>query len=340
MYACDYCLTAQELKRAKLTVHELPSNNKTDEIEMKVDNLSDEISTIKQLLTDLTNTSKASANPTAVSDPVATPSHNMWKDNERSAKMRTLLSLSADKDGRVVSQGTLDKLLIENGVQVKKTIITNSKETRLILPDKMASGRVMKMFAEKLPNHTVTEIKPRMPVVNVVGLPTDYTTNESELINIIKFQNPGLTDLIEKDSTAFQVLGIKPLKKATSIFKATIRVSDEVRAAIASQGDRVYFKTYSCKTYDSFYVRRCFKCQMFGHYAKDCRNDSVCGVCAGTHTHDTKNCSKPECCVNCKKGGFKPDQCAHSAFSSTCLSYKKEQNKLRSSIGYFQKNSL
>lgn len=210
----------------------------------------------------------------------------------------------------------------------------------MILPDKNASEQVMKMFAEKLPNHTVKEIKPRMPVVNVVGLTTDYTTNEPELINTIKLQNPGLADLIEKDSTAFQVLGITPLKKATNIYKATIRVSDEVRAAIACQGDRVYFIRYSCKTYDSFYVRRCFKCQMFGHYAKDCRHDSVCGVCAGTHTHDTRNCSKPECCVNCKKGGFKPDQCAHSAFSSTCLSYKKEQNKLRSSIGYFQKNSL
>ena len=178
-----------------------------------------------------------------------------------------------------------------------------------------------------------------MPVGNVVGLSIDYTENEQELIDTIKLQNPDLRTLIENDSTVFQVLGVSRLKRADSIFKATIRVSDDVRTAIASQGNRVYFRRYSCKVYDSFYVRRCFKCQMFGHIAKDCRNDSVCGVCAGTHDHDTKNCSGQACCVNCKKAGLAPDKYAHSAFSSECLSYVKEQKKLKSSIGYFQKNS-
>ena len=36
----------------------------------------------------------------------------------------------------------------------------------------------------------------------------------------------------------------------------------------------------SCAVYDQWYVKRCNKCQLFGHYAKQCGNRACCGYCA------------------------------------------------------------
>ena len=104
---------------------------------------------------------------------------------------------------------------------------------------------------------------------------------------------------------------------------------------IAKQGNRVYTSEGSKKIYDSFYVRRCFKCQGFGHIAQDCPSKShVCANCAGDHK--TEGCQSSDiCCANCKRDGHTHD---HSAFSLSCVSYIKEQKKIKNAIEFHQKN--
>ena len=89
--------------------------------------------------------------------------------------------------------------------------------------------------------------------------------------------------------------------------------------------------------YDSFYVRRCYQCQRFGHIAKDCKFKEACGKCAGEHRNN--NCTLESCCVNCKLSGLGEDDCKHSSFSLSCPSHLKEQAKLKKSIAFYnQKN--
>ena len=44
---------------------------------------------------------------------------------------------------------------------------------------------------------------------------------------------------------------------------------------------------------------RCYKCQIFGHVAKNCRSTQKCPYCAGSHSYD--NCHNPveKKCANC-----------------------------------------
>jgi hypothetical protein len=75
-------------------------------------------------------------------------------------------------------------------------------------------------------------------------------------------------------------------------------------------------------------VRRCFRCQAYGHIAKSANNacvkDEVCGFCAGAHS--TKTCThtgQPKC-VNCAK--------AHRAGDPCCPHQIRAVNRFRAAI--------
>ena len=75
-------------------------------------------------------------------------------------------------------------------------------------------------------------------------------------------------------------------------------------------------------------VRRCFRCQVYGHIAKSatnaCEKDEVCGFCAGAHS--TKACARagqPKC-ANCSK--------AHRAGDPLCSHQIRAVNRFRAAI--------
>ena len=61
--------------------------------------------------------------------------------------------------------------------------------------------------------------------------------------------------------------------------------------------------------------KRCFKCNRYGHIAKNCRGNQTCLKC-GSKDHKREDCNKDKRCVNC--GG------EHSAAYAGCSVYKEE----------------
>ena len=108
--------------------------------------------------------------------------------------------------------------------------------------------------------------------------------------------------------------------------------------------DRICLGNGTCKVYDNFHVKRCFKCQKFGHLSERCEHVSTCGYCAGHH--ETRDCTKKNsavqadaCCSNCKNSPSKnhQDNCNHPAYSINCPVLKSEQDKLKRSIPFYQR---
>ncbi|KAF8784357.1 hypothetical protein HNY73_010045 [Argiope bruennichi] len=97
----------------------------------------------------------------------------------------------------------------------------------------------------------------------------------------------------------------------------------------------INWKTHSIK--EHFSVRRCFKCQRYGHIQTKCLSSKhYCAHCG--HEHQTKYCrNNLESCINCheentQKGArFNID---HSASHNRCPTYLKEIARYRMTLQY------
>ena len=92
------------------------------------------------------------------------------------------------------------------------------------------------------------------------------------------------------------------------------------------------------KVIDRFYIKRCNKCQTFGHYEKDCTNETCCGYCKKHHL--SINCEDVELedyenynCINCEKAG--KNASGHSSYWNKCPTYLELQQKLKKSIPFY-----
>ena len=138
----------------------------------------------------------------------------------------------------------------------------------------------------------------------------------------------------------FKILFIKPPHGKFMHHQVVALVSPEIREVISTHGNRLYIGLISAKVCDRFYVKRCNKCNCFGHYKSDCPNTTVCGFCM-SKDHESHNCPLKTSgsttdykCSNCHKAGL--DHVGHSALWFNCPSYKNAQKRLQSSIPYYE----
>lgn len=80
----------------------------------------------------------------------------------------------------------------------------------------------------------------------------------------------------------------RPTDSVIITFKSDIPMPEEVTLG---------FNTY--KVVEFFSPTQCFRCQRFGHLAKNCRGPVRCKACAGPHAYSECNTKKERRCVNC-----------------------------------------
>ena len=335
-FICDFCMTSFENNQCGT------NGDKVKKLDDKVESLASDMTEIKSMLTILTK----SPQDFSKSESPVTPEqvNNVWNDTTRSKNVRSMLVLKNDGNGNQVDKAVLEKTFVQNGIQVQKTFVNKSNETCIVLPSEKTASNLITHLNNDLSQYPVVKLKSRLPTINIVGLPCNV--DKGELVSNILKLNPEIKSVCDNSNTNISdnlaIFGITPLKNNTNVFKATVRVSNEVRAVISNKGNRVYVGSQSCKVYDHFYVKRCFNCQEFGHYHKECTKKPVCGYCA--EEHETKSCpnksdSSKMCCINCKIQGSDTHQTTHSAYSWSCQSYVNAQDKLKRSIAFYQKNS-
>ena len=201
-------------------------------------------------------------------------------------------------------------------------------------------------LAKELPSQEIKDVESLLPMVNVVGF--DEEPDEDEFLEGLTSLNKSIREAVNQDKStgvtnSIKFLVSKRLKQNEQCFRVNLRVSNNVRMAIEKQGNRIYTYQGSKKIYDPLYIKRCFKCQSFGHISSNCQaTQPVCGTCAGQH--ETKACEDYHkaldppttatlCCSNCRKAGLTTE---HSAFSQECPCYQKEQKKLINATPFYQ----
>ena len=126
-----------------------------------------------------------------------------------------------------------------------------------------------------------------------------------------------------------EIFSVQPLKNNPRRFQVFASVSPTLREGILMFGNKLTLGFNSCKVYDRVHVKRCYICQNFGHYMKDCPtpNTTVCGKCA-SHHHNTRDCTSFDSeCINCVRNDRTDTE--HHTNSANCPILINEQEKLK-----------
>ena len=205
-----------------------------------------------------------------------------------------------------------------------------------------ARDKLQPLISADFKDKDVLPIKDKSPHITIVDITktgAEDLTKENIFLQICS-QNPQIADLIDHGNE-FNILFIKSDSKSNKC-TAVVRVSCCIRDFIKANRNRIYIGINSCRVFDRFYVKRCNKCQKFGHFKDSCPNQATCGFCSQNHESHTC-CLKDESdftklrCINCKRDNF--TDVGHSTFWTKCPSYAIAQKRLKSTIPYYDNAS-
>ena len=341
VFVCDFCMTKHEHEKAST------EETKVDILNNRVNNLSNTVNEIKSLLNTAINSPSSPLQPVPTRSTANSPTES-WADIARKPLKRSVLLLE-NKDGSSIANAPVnkevDKLIAENKIPIDISYQSKSGAMAYVCPTEEDRKILNEKLGELIPSVKTTVPQERLPTIGIANLNSKYT--DSELHDKILSSQPKIKEFIEQGEQ-FQVLNVRSHRKDDNKYQATIRVGTKIRHIIEVQGDKLYFNdpggNFSCPVFDRFHVKRCNKCQRFGHYISDCTETKhTCGYCS--MDHESVNCPEDPhkytpCCSNCKNHNkFDSDKHSHTAFDRTCRAYGVEQDKLRKSINFYnQKN--
>lgn len=334
VFVCDPCLTKHEQKVASDTKSHVKS------LERKIDSLESDIADIKSIL--VNNNHSPSSTVTSVSTSSNQAPDNIWDDKERVKNLRSKVELvvekSCDKD-KIISNSDIENIVLNNAIHVHDTYVNTSGNTVLVLPTQNDRNILHSKLKEQFPESSLREKQELLPTISVSNITENFTSEK--LLDVVLKSHPEIKTYID-NGAVFNVLNIRKQSK-NNMFQANIRLSNNIRKFIEHLGNRLYIGLTSCKVYDHFHVKRCNKCQKYGHYQAACTSPVFnCGICS--INHDTNICPNKEnanytgLCINCKQSKVSNIDYNHKATAQSCQSYKNAQLKLRNSIVYYSKN--
>ena len=189
---------------------------------------------------------------------------------------------------------------------------------------KMASSdelKIAKQILEKEGESIEVKVPGKMlPKIQIINVSPSVT--EANIIQHIKQKNERLKEIIEQGYKCEVVFSTK-LNNGVRSF--VLKVSPNIRnEIIKGNSGYIYLDMSRCRVYDRYHALQCFKCQMFGHMSKDCRNEDVCGKCCGKHP--TKGCNSDTLkCISCKNKKYEDQN--HPAYSRKCPMMIQELNR-------------
>lgn len=154
----------------------------------------------------------------------------------------------------------------------------------------------------------------------------DRALTEEQVMEAILRQN----DFNEDDAAAFKTqfrLRFRDGRPREDLVDWVAEVSPDARTRLRKR-ERLYIGWTACRVQDFIAVSRCFKCQLYGHIAKYCRQSGmVCGHC-GEDGHGIKECNRkdsPAICILCKRA---KKEFSHAIVSKECQAYQYAVDRL------------
>ena len=265
-----------------------------------------------------------------------------WSDTGRVKKMKA--SLCIQSNGTEIDMAKVQEIAVQNRIQVSKATTKDNGDVYVELPSEENREKLKPLLNnEAFAAHNVVELKSKLPTISILDV-KEFSSKE-EFVQKVMNQNEDIKTLVEAGSTFSVVYSKSPPNNTNSEAKKyhqiVARVSEDVQKVIRTNRNRLFADLSSYRVVDRFYVKRCNKCQKFGHYEKYCENEERCGYCMGPHLSTNCQEAPPDNhdlhkCVNCKDSKKDPNK--HSVMWYKCPMYVEMQKKLKKSIPFYQKN--
>ena len=265
------------------------------------------------------------------------PPNSDWKKVEKVKQMKKSLMVKPDKNGVPLDTVQVKKLVRDNGIPVVSVVSAENGDTFINLPNEASRNKLQPLLPSEA--NTIVSLESKLPSVKLLGV-VDKLSNE-EIKSALCSQNEALGTMVH----AGEELSVVYTKEPTGTqryHQVTLRVSPDIRASLEKPFDKLYLNGNVCTVADSFHVRRCNKCQSFGHYAGKCKAQAdSCGHCG--EQHKSSDCPKKDessankKCINCERAELEP--AGHSTFYYNCPAYVIQQEKLKKAISYEYKSN-
>ena len=334
LWKCDKCLTIAEANEAA-SMREMMAKliTRFDELQAQVtDQIKLQVSQeFQKLTTSQTEEFSKLSDTIKVVEPVKSDL-TVWNNVAKVEDMKSSLMIKPDKDGNPVDPAKVKQIVMNNGVQVNKVVVSSSGDTFINFPNQKSRDKLCPLLDNK---NEIVMLKKKLPSVSVLGV-TDELSRDDIKIGICS-QNDVIGNLVN-EGEELSVIFTRAPPAGKSYHQVTLRVSPKIRSAIKTSGNKIYLSDKVCNVVDNFHIKRCNRCQCYGHYASKCRPDTpeVCGYCGENHKSDNcllkKNLSHTHKCINCQLAGL--DGEGHSTFWVKCPAYIIQQDKLKSAIAY------
>lgn len=219
-----------------------------------------------------------------------------------------------------------DKIHVKNLRKIRDNGILIETESKYDLA-KIATSADLKKHGFKIERPGKKE--PRILIYDVQS-----SLTEQEIKDAIFEQNPDLVEGMEKSTFDTELkLQFRVGKRREDLTNWVAEVTPALRNKIRKIG-RIYIEWQFCRIQDFIGLSRCYQCQVYGHVAKYCRQEtSSCGHCAedGHRASDCPKKAEPAKCASCKR--FKKPT-NHSVLDKNCPAYKFALEKLVNKIDY------
>ena len=332
-FLCDICLTTLERNNAETDTQRINS------LENRIGEMSNQLSDIKSLLTKAPTAEPVKEMPVENLQPMK---NSIWFNNERLEKVKAppgpsvlVVGKTNDVQKDIRHIEVVQKVIMDHDVTLQKSYKNKSGELVIVCDSKESRdnlSNIVNSIDDSIPTKSPHGIR---PTISIVGLYKEYS--KEEISTMLVKQNGFVKKFATNNDIDdhFRVFAVRPTRNNPNIFQAFVSVSAALRDGIKQFGDKITLGLTSCKVYNRFHVKRCNKCQLFGHYAKDCTSLEVyCAKCAGNH--ETDSCSSNEKkCINCVRSDV--ESVDHQAFEMKCPAILRQQELLKNII---EKDSL
>lgn len=264
----------------------------TNELNDKVDKLMAENQSLKVQIAELKKSQII--NPT-VADSVRPTYASTAAKTPNNSKVLSVKQKGQQKDVKQVRKDLQDRVNPEElGIGVSMGRPTRDGGLVLTCGNEREISVVQSEIQTKLGNnYEVDRPKTREHRIKVVGIHEDeYESTEEQIIERIVKQND-----LRVNNRNFKMKILRRTKLLNRKFNLIVEAdSDTYNSLIENQKLNLGWGRYW--VYNDYGIIRCFNCNKYGHFQKECKDKKSCAKCAGEH--DIKDCQESSIkCTNC-----------------------------------------